>query len=182
MALQSSGQIKLSEIAAEFGGSAPHALSEYHGEGNAPSSGEIQLAADFYGTSSNLAQFVISCGQNSPKVNSLDTGYITTATGGNVSIGSVSSGSLTFGGRTVVKVSVNQNTNINNTTLFIAFSGTANADSIWTSVQVHNVGRNRVNFSGNVINNTAYQYSITLGGASVANPLPNNATRTITFN
>ena len=52
MALQSSGQIKLSEIATEFGGSAPHSLSEYHGEGNAPASGEIQLAADFYGTSS----------------------------------------------------------------------------------------------------------------------------------
>ena len=29
MALQSSGPIALSEIAAEFGGSAPHALSEY---------------------------------------------------------------------------------------------------------------------------------------------------------
>ncbi len=51
MALQSSGQIKLSEIAAEFGGSEPHALSEYHDKGNAPASGEIQLAADFYGTS-----------------------------------------------------------------------------------------------------------------------------------
>ena len=51
MALQSSGQIKLSEIAAEFGGSTPHALSEYYSKGNAPSSGEIQLAADFYGTS-----------------------------------------------------------------------------------------------------------------------------------
>ena len=55
MALQSSGQIKLSEIATEFGGSAPHALSEYHGEGNAPASGEIQLAADFYGTSNNIS-------------------------------------------------------------------------------------------------------------------------------
>jgi hypothetical protein len=51
MALQSSGQISLSQIAAEFGGSAPHALSEYYGKGNAPASGEIQLAADFYGTS-----------------------------------------------------------------------------------------------------------------------------------
>ena len=51
MALQSSGQIKLSEIATEFGGSAPHSLSEYHNKGNAPASGEIQLAADFYGTS-----------------------------------------------------------------------------------------------------------------------------------
>ncbi len=51
MALQSSGQISLSQIATEFGGSAPHSLSEYYGDGNAPASGEIQLAADFYGTS-----------------------------------------------------------------------------------------------------------------------------------
>ena len=50
MALQSSGQISLSQIAAEFGGSAPHSLSEYYGDGNAPGSGEIQLAAYFYGT------------------------------------------------------------------------------------------------------------------------------------
>ena len=56
MALQSSGQIKLSEIATEFGGSAPHALSEYYGDGNAPASGEIQLAADFYGTSAGTLQ------------------------------------------------------------------------------------------------------------------------------
>jgi hypothetical protein len=52
MALQSSGQITLSEIATEFGGSAPHALSEYYDKGNAPASGEIELATDFYGTSS----------------------------------------------------------------------------------------------------------------------------------
>ena len=58
MALQSSGQIKLSEIAAEFGGSAPHSLSEYHGDGNAPSSGEIQLAADFYGTANTFSATV----------------------------------------------------------------------------------------------------------------------------
>ena len=52
MALQSSGQIKLSEIATEFGGSAPHSLSEYYGAASGvPSSGEIKLAADFYGTS-----------------------------------------------------------------------------------------------------------------------------------
>jgi len=52
MALPSSGQISLSDIATEFGGSAPHSLSEYYSKGNAPASGEIQLAADFYGTSS----------------------------------------------------------------------------------------------------------------------------------
>lgn len=52
MALQSSGQIKLSEIATEFGGTAPHAMSEYYGAASGvPSSGEIKLGADFYGTS-----------------------------------------------------------------------------------------------------------------------------------
>ena len=64
MALQSSGQIKLSEIAAEFGGSAPHGLKEYYRGGGSvsdnavnstvPQSGELSLK-DFYssaGTSS----------------------------------------------------------------------------------------------------------------------------------
>jgi len=52
MALQSSGQIKLSEIATEFGGSAPHSLSEYYGVASGvPASGQIKLGADFYGTS-----------------------------------------------------------------------------------------------------------------------------------
>lgn len=55
MALPSSGQISLNDIATEFGGTAPHALSEYYSKGNAPASGEIQLAQDFYGTSSGIS-------------------------------------------------------------------------------------------------------------------------------
>ena len=52
MTLQSSGQIKFSEIASEFGGSAPHSLSEVYGRANGiPSSGEIS-ASDLYGASS----------------------------------------------------------------------------------------------------------------------------------
>ena len=51
MALQGSGQISLGDIATEFGGSQPHALSEYYGKGNAPGSGQIRMANDFYGTS-----------------------------------------------------------------------------------------------------------------------------------
>ena len=44
MALQGSGQIKLSEIQTEFGGSAPTALSEYYDAASGiPASGEIQL-------------------------------------------------------------------------------------------------------------------------------------------
>lgn len=52
MAITGSGQVSLGDIQTEFGGSNPIGLSEYYGEGNAPGSGEIQLAADFYGTSS----------------------------------------------------------------------------------------------------------------------------------
>ena len=52
MAMPSSGEIKFSQLQTEFGGSNPIGLSEYYGLGNAPASGEIQLGADFYGTSS----------------------------------------------------------------------------------------------------------------------------------
>jgi hypothetical protein len=62
MAIESSGAISLGttagtgrSISAEFGGNAPHALSEYYDKGNAPSSGEIQMGADFHGTSAGIA-------------------------------------------------------------------------------------------------------------------------------
>lgn len=52
MALPAVGsEITMVDIATEFGGVIPHALSEYYGDGNAPASGEIQMSADFGGTS-----------------------------------------------------------------------------------------------------------------------------------
>ena len=51
MAITGSGQVSLGDIQTEYGGSNPIQLSEYYGDGNAPASGEIQLAGDFYGTS-----------------------------------------------------------------------------------------------------------------------------------
>ena len=49
MALQSSGQISLLDIANEFGGSTPHSLSEYYGvDSGIPSSGAISIG-NFYG-------------------------------------------------------------------------------------------------------------------------------------
>ena len=62
MALQSSGQISLLNVATEFGGSAPHSLSEYYGAAaGIPSSGTISLS-NFYGTSSSFA-FTLSSSQ-----------------------------------------------------------------------------------------------------------------------
>jgi hypothetical protein len=50
MAVQSSGEISIQDIVDEFGGTAPHSLSEYYGSDSVPSSGEISIS-DFYGTS-----------------------------------------------------------------------------------------------------------------------------------
>jgi hypothetical protein len=51
MPIQNSGSISLLDIANEFGGAAPHSLSEYYGAaGGIPASGAIQLD-DFYGAS-----------------------------------------------------------------------------------------------------------------------------------
>lgn len=53
MALQSSGQITLNDIATEFGGAVPHALSEYYGVATGiPASGMISVS-DFYGASAS---------------------------------------------------------------------------------------------------------------------------------
>ncbi len=59
MALAGSGQLTLGEIAAEFGGSAPHALSEYYGSDTVPSSGEITIG-DFHGTAN--AVYMVATG------------------------------------------------------------------------------------------------------------------------
>ena len=68
MPIVSSGQVSLGAIATEFGGSVPHQLSEYHGKGNAPSSGEIQLAADFYGTANtySIEYLIVAGGGGAP--------------------------------------------------------------------------------------------------------------------
>lgn len=62
MALQSSGAISIGDVAAEFGGTAPHALSEYYGKGNAPASGAITIGGNFYGASNQFA-FTITTNQ-----------------------------------------------------------------------------------------------------------------------
>lgn len=63
MALQASGAITLAQIAAEFGGAAPHAISEYYRGGiyvpdtaanaGVPTSGQIK-ASDFYGAAASI--------------------------------------------------------------------------------------------------------------------------------
>lgn len=63
MALQSSGPISLLDIANEFGGTAPHSLSEYYGAGGVVASGAISLSL-FYGLSNVPPSFEFSITSN----------------------------------------------------------------------------------------------------------------------
>jgi hypothetical protein len=59
MALQTSGQITLQDIAYEFDDAAPHALTEFYGAASGvPTSGEITIS-DFYGASASFYNGVI---------------------------------------------------------------------------------------------------------------------------
>ena len=173
MALQSSGQIKLSEIAAEFGGSAPHALSEYYGDGNAPSSGEIQLAADFYGTSASLNSSNITSGSRTIKGNvtehGFSAGHANSGTG-NDSFGSISNNAISGTSTTIVAVYFRNDTG---TDVFrIAFSAAFEA---WTSLQVNNASTGAAIVSLNKsqmfkVNNSATRWQYNYGGTGALQP------------
>lgn len=112
MAVTSSGEIKLSDLQTEFGGSVPIAFSEYHfnasgpnTNGFFPNSGEEINLASFYGatptatstissstTDVSLATtFGVAWAKNGPKVLNVDSGVTIGATTGNPAM-SVTSG------------------------------------------------------------------------------------------
>lgn len=65
MPIQTSGPIDATDISAEFGGTAPHSLSEYYGAASGiPSSGTINYS-DFYGKASTLIPTITYLGGNS---------------------------------------------------------------------------------------------------------------------
>jgi hypothetical protein len=83
MALPGSGQLSINDIVGEFGGSAPHALSEYYRGGSlvpdsatnsgVPTSGQIKIS-DFYGAANSVWTTNLTVGQLVGKFNTI-TGY-----------------------------------------------------------------------------------------------------------
>ena len=166
MALQSSGQIKLSEIAAEFGGSAPHSLSEYYGDGNAPSSGEIQLAADFYGTSNNISlSTTINIGLQTHKAGITSRGFISSqgrtvgtsndnANSVTTAMGSI--GNNSYGVGVVESLYVTEGVTIQGHMHFEISTSQSN----WSSITVNGQTFNRTSFS----NDANQLFTINVGG------------------
>ena len=76
MPVQSSGEVKVTDVVTEFGGSEPHAMSEYYRDGgevgggspNVPTSGELKMS-DFYGAT----DVIVETASNSETDRSLST-------------------------------------------------------------------------------------------------------------
>ncbi len=176
MALQSSGQITLAEVRNEFfgnTGTTQFAISGLYGKGNAPaSSGEIQLAADFYGTSAGLSNTTINTGSHSPKIGGPEIGFSigsSNAGSGGVSFGSMADRSISGSSILIDAVYFRHD---NGTDVFrIAFSA---AFTAWNSVQVNNAstGANIVTLNKsqffNVTGNVRWQHNY--GTPSALNP------------
>ena len=79
MALPSSGPLSIGDIAGEFGGVAPHALSEYYGAAaGVPASGAIDIG-DFYGTSSVIDPAYTQVNNNATGWSESPSGALTTS-------------------------------------------------------------------------------------------------------
>jgi hypothetical protein len=166
MPLQSSGQISLSQIATEFGGSAPHSLSEYYGKGNAPASGEIQLAADFYGTSNSISlSTTINIGLQTLKAGIVNKGFISSsgrtvgttndnANGTTTTIGSI--GNNSYGSGVVEALYVTEGTTVGGHMHFEISTSQSN----WSSITVNGNTFYRVSFS----NDANQLFTISVGG------------------
>ena len=99
MALPSSpNQISLGDIRTEFGLAAGQiAMSSLYSKGNAPASGEIQIGADFHGTSAALLTTTITAArrETNAKLGIFEYGFSTGGGTGGVSYGSIATNTFT---------------------------------------------------------------------------------------
>ena len=107
MALPGSGTLTINDIVGEFGGSAPHSLSEYYRGGslvpnsslnsNIPTSGQIKIS-DFYGAANSIWTTTVTVG-NVTQAGLLGTpcnGLVPTDVFGTIPAGSVSDSTVDF--------------------------------------------------------------------------------------
>ena len=149
MALPSSGQLSINNIVGEFGGSAPHALSEYYRGGSlvpdsatnsgVPTSGQIKIS-DFYGAANSVWTTDLTVGVFTGKFFSL-YGFDSTS-----SYGSLSDNTVDFKGGAECR-----NLSWGSSTQNLSFTIVGNHT---------NAGFTTMNINGNSFNRTdaTYQY------------------------
>lgn len=182
MPLPSSGnQIALSQIRNEFSlGSGQIAMSQLYGKGNAAASGQIQMAANFYGTSNYLAQFTMTIGRRTIKAGQDEYGFMTTAYGatgfGTVNYGSVSPTGQTVNGRQVSAIHIFVDTAVGNTTQLRLSFGGVSAFTNWTAIIIGNTTIARTAFTSSAIRNSTWSFV-----KNSTNIIGTSGTKTIKF-
>lgn len=161
MALQSSGQIKLSEIRNEFGlGSGQIAMSSLYGKGNAAASGQIQMAANFYGTSSEvvLHSSTITPGTVTQKSGAVTfRGYDRSGSISGSNIGNISTTAISGTSRIVTMVMDRDDTATPPIRYFeVRFNGIFTG---WTSIRVNGSKVATRTSATLVASNTGYRWS-----------------------
>lgn len=132
MALQTSGAISINDIVGEFGGTAPHALSEYYGvDTGVPASGTISIS-DFYGTSATVTTVTMN-GVSGVTLSGYYAQYgyrIANATqASQAAVGSLTNSSSTPGGIQIVQVERFSNPGFQGIYIY----GTGSGNSGWTT-------------------------------------------------
>lgn len=154
MALQSSGAISLSDIAAEFGGSTPHSLSEYYGVATGvPSSGTIDFA-DFYGTSAYTPPTVC---------------YVTVVGGGGGGGSGNSTGYTGNGGGAGGRIEIATVNLYGAVTLNVSVGGGGARAVVGTKSEVTWSGTNAAH-TGGMVSNTAGKVTSNIGGGAGKGP------------
>lgn len=153
MALQSSGQITLAEVRNEFfgnTGTTQFAMSSLYNVGNAPGSGEIQLAADFYGTSgvTLLVDGSVTFGQVEDKSFLFVIGRDPSTFHSNTNIGSLSTTTNTIGFESIFQTGDAANNMTSATLINMTASKRADIDTIKLGGQTASRRGGEVTFSG----------------------------------
>ena len=153
MALPSSGTLSINDIVGEFGGSAPHALSEYYRGGDfvpdsaansgVPTSGQINIS-DFYGAANLVWTTDLTVGFLFGKANSI-YGF-----NADNAIGSLSDNTVDFKGGAIC-----ENLAWGSVTQIISFAITGN---------VTNAGFTTMTVNGNSFNRTSATYNYNSSG------------------
>ena len=188
MALQSSGQITLAEVRNEYygnSGTTQFAMSSLYNKGNAPSSGEIELATDFYGTSNNISHSTtITMGTQELKAGIRNNGFISSsgrtvgtnndnANGTTATIGSIANNNISGGG-IVEAVYDTSGTTLTPTLKFEMSTAATN----WTSITIGSNTYNRTSMS----TGDNQLFTISLGGQHAAGIFSSSGTVSFSIN
>lgn len=197
MAIVSSGEVKLSDLATEFGGSPPHQMSEYYSGGNnvpsgtknasnvtIPTSGQISLASSFYGSVAEvvLLETTITAGTRvrDAKLDIVEYGRSDGTNTGGTSYGTIANNTYTQNGtnKSIKVCRTNGDSSGANAGLTLIIGATGNYTG-WTSLTLTRGGTTATILrtamsSQNVTGGTMFTGNIGVSGIFV-----NNANTTI---